>query len=190
MILLDPTSAIHDLAGRSGSADSVVRFAAQDLIYIAIAALALLWIRRQGLRAGLGAGGGLLVAIVVGSVISAAWNRPRPFVGHFTPLFAHDPDASFPSDHLLALGAVTAGAWFGWRLLGGLLAIIAAVVAFARVYAGVHYIEDVLGGFAIGALCGVLVWYVLAIVMPLVDRVDAELQRRGLRPRFADGPSP
>jgi len=189
-VILDPTSAIHDFAGRSGTADSLVRFAAQNLIYFAVAALALLWIRRDGLRAGLAAVGGVLLAIVVGSIIGVLWDRPRPFVGHFTPLFAHDADASFPSDHLLFLGALTAGAWLGWRPLGVLAGIISVVVGFARVYAGVHYIEDVLGGFVIGILCAILVWHLLAVVMPLVDRVDAELQRRGLRPRFADRPSP
>lgn len=183
-LALDPTTAIHDLSGHVSLADSLMRFCADVLPYAALLVFVVLWFRPQGLRAGLAGGLGGILALIVAAVISSAWMRPRPFVAlHFTPLVAHDPSAAFPSDHLSALGGVAAGAWYGWRRLGVAAALLSLVVAFARVYVGIHWVSDVVAGFVIGVLCGVLVWHALARVMPLVDRLDAELQRLGLRPR-------
>jgi membrane-associated phospholipid phosphatase len=52
--------------------------------------------------------------------------------------------------------ALLASRWFG------ILAIVLAVlVAWGRVFVGVHYPGDVLGGLAIGALCAVFAWMVV-----------------------------
>src|SRR5258708_24028339 len=110
------SSALHDLAGRSATLDDVVRFAAQDLIYVALIVALAVWLRPQGLRAGVAATGGALLGLGAGSLVGDAWGRPRPFVaGHYAPLFAHANDASFPSDHLLVLGALAGTAWLAWR---------------------------------------------------------------------------
>lgn len=186
LLIGDPTTAVHDLAGHSAVADSLMRFCAADLPYVALVVFVVLWFRPQGLRAGLAGGLGGIAALVVAAVVSGLWMRDRPFVAlHFQPLVAHDPSASFPSDHLSALGGITAGAWYGWRRLGVATAALAAVVAFARVYVGIHWVSDVVAGFVLGVGSGVAMWYALAWVMPVVDRVDVELQRRGLRPRLA-----
>src|SRR6266702_879942 len=60
------SSALHDLAGRSATLDDVVRFAAQDLIYVALIVALAVWLRPQGLRAGVAATGGAL--LVLGAV--------------------------------------------------------------------------------------------------------------------------
>lgn len=189
--LADLSSAIHGLAGRSSAVDSLMTFLAQDLLYAVVLVFAVLWFRRDGLRAGLAAGLGAVLAVGLSALIGDIHYAARPFVAdHFTPLFAHGNDASFPSDHLCALGGVAAGSWMSSRLLGGATALLAALVAFARVYAGIHYVADVVVGFLIGVTCGVVVWHAIRPAMPLVDRVDAELRRRGLRPRAAGAPPP
>ncbi|HEX6493371.1 MAG TPA: phosphatase PAP2 family protein [Candidatus Dormibacteraeota bacterium] len=185
------SSALHDLAGRSAGFDDVVRFAAQDLLYVAALLALVVWLRPQGLRAGVAAGGGALIALVTGALIGAAWDRPRPFVaGHYTPLFAHANDASFPSDHLLALGAFAAAAWLAWRPVGLAAVLLAVAVGVARVIAGVHYAGDVVGGFLIGAVAATLVWIALTPVLPQLDRIDEELRRLRLRPRVAEAGGP
>lgn len=180
---MDPTSAIHDLAGRWSALDSVMKVAGQQLVYAAALVLLALWTRRQGLRAVLAVAVGAVVALLIAQVLGHVWDRPRPFVaGHYLPLFAHARDSSFPSDHLCALGAVAAGAWLGSRLLGVLGFLLAVAVAFARVYAGVHHVSDVVAGFAIGAACATAAWYALTPLLPLMDRIDTQLQRMRLRP--------
>jgi undecaprenyl-diphosphatase len=189
--IADVSSAIHGLAGRSSALDSVMAFVAQDLLYLVVMVFAVLWFRRDGLRAGLAAGLGAMLAVGISTIIGDIHYSARPFVAaHYTPLFAHTNDASFPSDHLCALGAVATGAWMSLRRLGVATAILAALVAFARVYAGIHYVSDVLVGFLIGVVCALTVWYLVRPVLPLVDRLDTELQRRRLRPRATGAPAP
>jgi undecaprenyl-diphosphatase len=189
--IADVSSAMHGLAGRSSALDSVMAFVAQDLLYLVVMVFAVLWFRRDGLRAGLAAGLGAMLAVGISTIIGDIHYSARPFVAaHYTPLFAHTNDASFPSDHLCALGAVATGAWMSLRRLGVATAILAALVAFARVYAGIHYVSDVLVGFLIGVVCALTVWYLVRPVLPLVDRLDTELQRRRLRPRATGAPAP
>ncbi|HVS44147.1 MAG TPA: phosphatase PAP2 family protein [Candidatus Dormibacteraeota bacterium] len=184
MLQASVSSALHDLAGRSTAFDGVVRFAAQDLIYAALIVALAVWLRPQGLRAGVAAAGGALIGLGAGSLAGDVWNRPRPFVtGQYAPLFAHVDDASFPSDHVLVLGALAGAAWLAWRPAGVATAVLALAVGIARVIAGVHYVGDVAGGFVIGAIAAVLVWFALGVAMPLLSRLDAVLQRLHLRPR-------
>jgi undecaprenyl-diphosphatase len=93
--------------------------------------------------------------------------RPRPFVrvvtsrvvGHYRP-----PTYSFPSGHAaLSFAAATVLA-FGVPRLTVVWFALAALVAFSRVYIGVHYPLDVTCGALIGLAVGVLVsggraWY-------------------------------
>lgn len=189
---MNANSDLHQLWGRWSLLDHAMEFAANDVIVIAGLVFLLLWFRRRGLRAGLAGGIGALIALGIAYAIGDVWARSRPFVVyHWVPLISHGRDPSFPSDHLSALGALTVGAWLGWRALGGAVGILALLVAFARVYVGVHWPTDVIGGFVIGGVVALAVWYALAAVERPLGRLDAELQRRRLRPRFtAPAPPP
>ncbi len=184
MITADLSSSIHGLADRAEAADWLMTLAAQDLLYLADAILVALWFRPPALRAGLAAWLGGLLALGIAAVLGGLHAEARPFVAdHFVPLFPHDADASFPSDHLAVLGAITAGAWMGWRRLGYVAAALSLLVAFARVFAGVHYVGDVVVGFVVGVASGLLVWYALAPATPILNAFDGVLQRYRLRPR-------
>ncbi|HEV7465500.1 MAG TPA: phosphatase PAP2 family protein [Candidatus Dormibacteraeota bacterium] len=183
MLQASVSSALHDLAGRSGAVDDVVRFAAEYLILGSLLVALVVWRRPEGLRAGLAAIGGALLGLAVGALIAAVWNRPRPFVaGHYPPLLGHGADSSFPSDHLLMLGALAGAAWMAWRPAALMTAALALAVGVARVIAGIHYVGDVLAGFLVGALAAMLVWLALTPLQPLLDQVDAGLRRLRLRP--------
>lgn len=90
--------------------------------------------------------------------------RPRPFaeIEALIPLIAKPTDFSFPSGHTTASFAV---ALVMLRMLpkkiGIPAVVLAALVAFSRLYLGVHYPTDVLAGFVV-ALMGstVAVWIV------------------------------
>ena len=90
--------------------------------------------------------------------------RPRPFavINALTPLIAKPTDFSFPSGHTTVSFAV---ALVIARMLpkkyGIPAVILAALVAFSRLYLGVHYPTDVLVGFLV-ALAGSMlsVWIV------------------------------
>lgn len=78
------------------------------------------------------------------------YNRVRPFaVLDFTPLVNHESLFSFPSGHAtfyftIALAALYLNRKWGTRILIG-----AFILSLARVFAGVHWPSDVLGGLVV-----------------------------------------
>lgn len=175
-------TSIHGLTGQSAVLDTLMRIVADYMVYGIVAVLALPWLHRDGLRAGLGFGLGAAAALGIGAVLGAVLVEQRPFVtGHFVPLIAHAADSSFPSDHLLVLGALTGACWMAARRLALVALGLSILVAVARVFVGVHYPIDVSAGFAIGAGCGVTVWFAAGAAGPILDRVDHELRRWNLR---------
>jgi membrane-associated phospholipid phosphatase len=97
-----------------------------------------------------------LVAVAVAQPINHAVDRSRPFVAHpgVHILITHAKEAGFPSDHATAAGAVALGLWFVRRWLGAVATLLALLLAFSRVYVGVHYPVDVLAGAALGTAVG------------------------------------
>ena len=90
--------------------------------------------------------------------------RPRPFaaIEALFPLIAKPTDFSFPSGHTTASFAV---ALVMLRMLpkkiGIPAVVLAALVAFSRLYLGVHYPTDVLVGFVVALVGSLLaVWIV------------------------------
>lgn len=133
------------------------------------------WVRgrpqdRQGALAAFVAA---LGALAIVQLIDHLWDRPRPFVAHPTTvhlLVAHALDTSFPSDHVTAACAIAVVLLAYHRRLGAVALLFAALLAYARVYIGVHYPGDVLGGALLGILVGGLLVTVLA---PLMARLRA-----------------
>src|SRR5690606_16804089 len=91
----------------------------------------------------------------------------RPFqVLGFTPLHGDQVQTSFafPSGH--AMG--TAAFWFSlavlWKRTAGYLlaALITLGVSLSRVYAGVHWPQDVIAGALLGSSLCILAWRVFA----------------------------
>lgn len=168
---------VNGLAGRSSLLDAAGRFAAQDLLYLLAALCAGLcaWQlyrdRRDGLRlaaaTALGCGAALVLSMALGNLLFEA----RPFVhdADTVRLIPHAADASFPSDHAtLAGGLATVGA-LAWRQAGALLGGLAALVALARVFVGVHYPGDVAVGLALGSGCAVLAWVAVHRAEPILS---------------------
>jgi len=95
----------------------------------------------------------LALTYVAGVVGNHLYVDPRPFVvGHFTSLVPHAPDNGFPSDHTLLVSALAVIACYWNQTLGGLLVVIALLVAIARVYVGLHHPIDVIGSMAIATI--------------------------------------
>ena len=99
-----------------------------------------------------------LAAIVIGALITnvtlknlVARTRPYEVVEGLVLLIEKQRDYSFPSGQTCASFAA-AGVY--WRMLpkkfGIPLVILAAMIAFSRLYVGVHYPTDVLAGLLIG----------------------------------------
>lgn len=134
------------------------------LVMITLAAAGYLFLARKQVAAWL-----MLIAVFGGialnSVLKVAFARPRPnFVTHAVQVFT----ASFPSGHaaLSALTYLTVGALLARSQASStvgiyfmsLAAFLTVLIGISRIYLGVHYPTDVLGGWCIGAAWAIACW--------------------------------
>jgi undecaprenyl-diphosphatase len=110
-----------------------------------------------------------IVCIAVADLLSTALKlltgRARPFVANADqdPLVHTRLDVSFPSGHAaMSFAAATVLAGFVPRRLAPLLFVLAALIAWSRVYVGVHYPTDVIAGALLGTAVGLTVPRLLA----------------------------
>ena len=94
-----------------------------------------------------------IIDMLLSFVIGYIYPEARPFVGHnVNQLIQHVPNSSFPSNHALGTMAIALGLIAPYRTCGIVFACLAIVVGVSRVYVGVHYPIDILGGFALALL--------------------------------------
>lgn len=117
------------------------------------------------------------VALIFGLIVCNFTLKPliariRPYeVEGFADLLMieRQGEKSFPSGHSVAVFEMAfAASWYcvkkdraKWSILAYALAV---VIAYSRIYVGVHYPTDVLAGALIGTLCGALAVYVVNLI--------------------------
>ncbi len=118
------------------------------------------------------------IALLVNIPIRGFVERPRPFLEHrgLEVLVAGKTDFSFVSDHATLAMAVAIGVFMANRRWGLLSIALACVEGFCRVYMGVHYPTDVVGGFALGTAVTLLL---APLALMLLTPAVGALSRRG-----------
>ena len=155
-------NAVHGLAGVTPLLDAAGIFCALYLPYILVLALLFFVFKQRTTKERMGVFLTLLLAVIVSrgvlvEIIQFLWPVARPFAAlGFTPLIG-ESGASFPSGHasfffalsfmLLAFDRKWAYWFVGLSLLNGL----------SRVFVGVHYPSDILGGIAVGFISYLIV---------------------------------
>lgn len=162
LITLDKsiTNTINGLQGLNPFLDTFGVFVSEYLIF-AIGIAAGVWALGQKRRVSVVAAVVCAAALSqIGKfVIASFYFRNRPGAEH---LFNSIPyDASFPSGHTagafaLAFTVLLFSRWnskLGWTLF-----VSSFLVAYGRVFEGVHYVSDTIGGFVLGWCCAWLAY--------------------------------
>ena len=99
-----------------------------------------------------------LTAVVVNIPIRGFVERPRPFLDHrgLEVLVSGKDDYSFVSDHSTMAMAIGVALFVANRRFGLMGIALALLEGFCRIYMGVHYPTDVIGGFALGTAVALL----------------------------------
>lgn len=158
--------------GKSRTFDRLVRLVAHDGLYV-IGLVFFLWLVivsdvSSGAAYGtiLLLGTAFVLAYAASYTIALLWPHVRPIreLPHVKELFETlGTWKSFPSDHTIAVTVIAATAIVTGAptLLSVFFVVTGLGVALGRIYAGVHYPRDILGGLGIGILATGLAFQVL-----------------------------
>ena len=188
-------SALHSFAISNAWVTPVVVWGTAGFLLLCPVGFLLVWGFDGRLRPGVAGLLGLVLTQWASHEMGKLTYQTRPFVAlHFTPLFPHTANNSFPSS-LTAFAAVAAVigmlAW-GQRALVFVVGVV--VVGFGCVYVGVHYPSDVVVGAALGSVCGGLTWFITggrpaARVLNALERRLPQRRRRERMPQRATAAS-
>jgi undecaprenyl-diphosphatase len=164
MYTLD-AAATHAINSTSGNValDFLMIWASTIGVPVLVLAVAGQWWRqndRQHTRHVLvSAGLSFVLGLAFNQLILLVVQRIRPYDAGLTHLLiAPSADPSFPSDHATASFAIAAAFLaHGMRRYGLAFLVAAFVIGFSRVYIGMHYVSDVLGGALTGIAAALLV---------------------------------
>ena len=154
--------------------------------WIVLAVLMLTVLPKKYKKAGLTMAIALILSLIFcNGIMKHLWARPRAFwvvgqnfvVGNefenLYGIFSSIHDYSFPSGHSSASFAAAVSI-FMWRKKEGSAALVlAALIAFSRLYFTVHYPTDVLVGTITGALYGVAAYFIVKALMNKVPKLNA-----------------
>ena len=146
----------------------VTHLADGGALWIAMALILLLFPKYR--KAGLTMGAALLMGLVVCNLtMKPLFARIRPFeyeLLHFGRnvelLIAAPADYSFPSGHTLASFEAATALFLCHKKAGIAALVLAALIAFSRLYLYVHYPTDVLFSVVMGVLFGFLAFRILS----------------------------
>jgi len=143
---------------QAGTPDWLIGFAifsAEYLIFFIPLILLLLWFMggRRERETALFAAISAVTALSLGAACSAVYFHPRPFMtglGHVW--IDHATDSSFPSVHgtlffSVALALLARRNWIS----GSVMALLSVLVAWSRIFLGVHFPFDMGGAFVVAA---------------------------------------
>lgn len=147
---------IYNLSQKNPILDALMIFGANYLIFIVLLIISILAVfgvnkdRKAFILSMLGLG----IALILTQIIRIFFQSERPFITYsIIPLISlNSPSASFPSIHTLVISVITFNYIYFKSKLSPFLIFSLLWICLARIYVGVHYPLDILGGIFVGFL--------------------------------------
>lgn len=148
---------------------SAAAWAAELPLDLAFALTAIWIIRNKDRRAGAWILFALVIAVLFEFTVASVAFHPRPFAAGFGPAWVHhDPNNSMPSTHVMLTWTMALVALFRHRTLVSLtLFALGALMAWARIYVGIHWPADMVGAFVAASISATLAWIGLKVATDL-----------------------
>ena len=173
---------INGLAGHILLLDALMKAMANDygiIISVSVALLAI-WFALRDTEKRLKIQRGVLAALASMGLANAAvalcnmvFFRIRPFaeLANVHLLFYRPTDSSFPSNSASVLFSIAFSIYLTDKKLGRWFLLVAALQGFARVYVGIHYPFDILGGAILGGAVAYGVYRLFRHFDPVIGRL-------------------
>jgi undecaprenyl-diphosphatase len=162
---------INSLAGKYPVLDSTAIFFAKYFDYFLILLVFLFLIKnfkkywRPVVKT---VSAGVLARLVFTEIIRFFYKRPRPFVENKVNLLLnHSSSSSFPSGHAAFYFAMATVVFLYYKKVyprpkfwwgAGLLFFLASfLISFSRVFVGIHWPSDIMGGVVVGVISGIII---------------------------------
>jgi undecaprenyl-diphosphatase len=167
-------------------------FVAKNLLYVMVIIFAWFWLRGNQIvkqyivKA--------FIFTLIGGLISQSISYviyvDRPFaigLGHH--LIEHTANGAFPSNHMFIFSSIAFSYLFSpFKKLGVFLLCIAWLVGWSRMFVGVHFPADILGGFILAFLVNYLglgIWnkcqaFIMSIILQIHQTIFKPLIRHGI----------
>lgn len=150
---------IFGLSNHSFPVDTLMIFGARFIIYLTFLLMLIIFLKggereRKSLFLALVT---IPIIILLIKGIHLFFYEPRPFINfHLSPLIPHEEDASFPSRHTSIVSVIAFSYVYFKSKWAPIFLLLAIWVGLARIYVGVHYPLDIIGGFLLGLVALVI----------------------------------
>lgn len=151
----------------------------REAVWIGVTALLFVFGKKDGRKAAVLLTVAFLILIPLGTILKSEIDRARPVpLSSDHVLLPNETDPSFPSGHavIVSAGAIILLLRFnrGKQVVASIiLTIEAALVAYSRVYVGVHYPLDVFAGILLGTGIACAVVASSKYMGPIFSRIDS-----------------
>ncbi len=148
---------VNSWVGRWGWLDGLMVFSAEYLLYVMILVVLIyvIWnYRRYRDMAIVAIGSAIVARFGVATLIRHFYYHLRPYwvIAQTHLLLARETESSFPSGHTIFVFALATGVYQYNKKAGLWFYVLASLVGFSRIFAGVHWPYDVVAGAVLGIL--------------------------------------
>lgn len=155
---------INDLGKQYTFLNSSMIFIAEYMVYfLAIVVITIWFIRSKRNRMMvLCATITFIIAEIIGKIAGKLHSNYQPFaeLSNVNKLISKAVDNSFPSDHTILFFSFCVSFWLFRKGLWFLWVVLSFIVGISRIWVGVHYPADVIGGAFISIISATIVYYI------------------------------